>query len=186
VALSADGSVALVGAPGDDGGSGAAWLFVRHGDRWLPLPRKLKGGDADGRAGFGRSVALSASGATALVGGPIDGNGVGAAWLFHVASASWSQTEKLKATDETGPGQFGDSVALSADGTRGLVGGALDDFGRGAAWSFGSGSLQTLRPPNLRPSSEFGDSVALSGAGTVALVGSVGDADFVGAAWVFG
>jgi hypothetical protein len=185
VALSADAAVALVGAPGDEGGSGSAWLFVRNGARWLSL-RKVTGRDADGRAGFGRSVALSADGATALVGGPIDANGAGAAWLFRVTGSSWSQVgDKLTATDERGPGQFGDSVALSADGERGLVGGALDDAGRGAVWSFGSRATKKLRPRGILPSEEFGDSVALSGAGTVALIGSVGAGDFVGAAWIF-
>jgi FG-GAP repeat protein len=187
VAVSGDGSVALVGAPGDGGGAGAAWLFARRGAGWAPVGGRLTGAGADGVAGFGRSVALSGDGATALVGGPIDGNGAGAAWRFRVGRSSWSPDgKKLTATGETGPGQFGDSVALSADGDAALVGGALDTDGTGAAWSLArDGPSQRLRPAAARRSTEFGNSVALSGAGTLALVGSVGAGDFVGAAWTF-
>jgi hypothetical protein len=177
VALSGSGTVALVGAPGDE----AAWVFVRRGGRWAPLPRKLSGNGTDG---FGRSVALSRDGTTALVGAPVDGNGAGAAWLFRVGGAAG---KRLTAGDERGPGQLGDSVALSANGQVALVGGALDDSGRGAAWRFGpAGPPQKLRPAGIRPASEFGNSVALSGSGAVALVGSVGDRDFVGSAWLYG
>jgi hypothetical protein len=187
VALAGDGSIALVGAPGADGGSGASWLFVRHAARWQALDAKLTGSGADGPGGFGRSVALSGDGTSALVGAPVDANGAGAAWLFRVGPTSWSPLgKKLTGAGETGPGQFGDSVALSANGKTALVGGALDADGRGAAWALGpDGAVHRLQPAGLRPSSELGDSVALSGAGRLALVGSVGEADFVGAAWAF-
>lgn len=187
VALAGDGSVAVVGAPGDEGGSGAAWLFVHRGARWQRLAGQLTGSGAEGAGGFGRSVALSGDGTTALVGAPVDANGAGAAWLFDVGPASWSRRgKKLSGTDETGPGQFGDSVALSASGRTALVGSALDADGRGAAWVFDpDGTPHRLQPAGSRPASEFGNSVALSGAGTLALVGSVGDADYVGAAWAF-
>ena len=34
VALSADGNIAIVGTPFDDGNVGAAWIFVRSGTTW--------------------------------------------------------------------------------------------------------------------------------------------------------
>lgn len=187
VALSGDGTLALVGAPGDGGGGGAAWLFARRGSHWQAAGARLTGAGTDGLAGFGRSVALSGDGAVALVGGPVDGDGTGAVWRFHAGPAGWSAAgKKLTATAESGPGQFGDSVALSANGETALVGGALDAGGTGAAWWLDSGRApQRLQAAGVRRSSELGNSVALSGTGRLALVGSVGEADFAGAVRAF-
>src|SRR5207302_6777381 len=41
VALSGDGSTALVGGPGDNGGLGAAWVFTRSGSSWSQQGPKL-------------------------------------------------------------------------------------------------------------------------------------------------
>ncbi len=70
VALSADGNTALVGGPGDNNRTGAAWVFTRSGDAWTQQGGKLVGTGAVGAAGQGIAVALSADGNTALVGGP--------------------------------------------------------------------------------------------------------------------
>jgi uncharacterized protein (TIGR03437 family) len=82
VALSGDGNMALVGGTADDG-SGGAWVFTRSGGVWTQGSR-LVGTGATGDACQGASVALSANGNTALVGGPCDNNNAGAAWPFVV------------------------------------------------------------------------------------------------------
>ncbi|MBY0248652.1 MAG: hypothetical protein K2Q17_13390, partial [Nitrospiraceae bacterium] len=82
VALSADGATALVGGPADDTQTGAAWVFTRTGGSWTQQGAKLIGIGAVGAAWQGWSVALSADGATALVGGPADDAGLGAFWVF--------------------------------------------------------------------------------------------------------
>jgi len=55
VALSADGSTALIGAPGDSAGPGAVWVFARSGSTWTQLV-KLTGGGESGEGRFGASV----------------------------------------------------------------------------------------------------------------------------------
>jgi hypothetical protein len=72
VALSADGTTALIGGPDDDHHVGSAWVFTRAGTRWIQNGRLT--GDAASREMFGWSVALSADGRTAVVGAP------GSAW----------------------------------------------------------------------------------------------------------
>lgn len=193
VALSGAGDTALVGAPFDDSGVGAAWTFGRSGAGWKQQGKKLTGDGEAGYARFGYGVALSGSGDTALLGGPVDDNGAGAAWLFTRSGSNWSQQGgKLTGRGETGAGQFGDSVALSASGSTALVGGALDNDTKGAAWVFrngGSGWSQQGRKLTGRDAvsqSQFGASVALSATGKTALIGGLGDAEFAGAAWVFG
>lgn len=130
VALSADGNIALVGAPDDtgDGGAGsigAAWVFTRAAGSWAQRGSKLVASDEMGPGGqFGTSVALSADAELAVIGGPGDRADVGAVWVFKQSSGVWKQQgSRLTASDETSGAQFGDSVALSADGSTALVGG---------------------------------------------------------------
>src|SRR5207245_2436779 len=107
--LSADGSAALVGAPGDDHEIGAAWLFKRSGSTWSPeqLPdERLRASDEAGPAHFGYSVALSGDASTALVGGFRDNSSVGAAWVFTGSGASLTQQgPKLFGAGEIDKGQ---------------------------------------------------------------------------------
>ena len=82
VALSADGDTALIGALYDNGARGASWVFRRSGSTWIQEGGKLTGGGESGESEFGTNVALSADGATALVGGWRDNGGAGASWVF--------------------------------------------------------------------------------------------------------
>lgn len=79
VALSADGNTAIVGGKSDNSSAGAAWVFTRSNGVWRQQGGKLVGTGAIGTAQQGRSVALSADGNTAIVGGPYDNAEVGAA-----------------------------------------------------------------------------------------------------------
>ncbi len=82
VALSADGETAIVGGPTDNSQVGAVWVYTRRGGAWTQQGNKLVGIGSVGNAEQGYSVALSADGDTAIVGGPFDNNGIGAAWVF--------------------------------------------------------------------------------------------------------
>jgi FG-GAP repeat len=192
VALSQDGSTALVGGWGDDKRAGAAWVFKRSGEEWLQQGGKLTAADETGAGMFGRNVALSADGSTALIGGPFDDESAGAAWVFTRSGEAWSpQGGKLTPGDETGAGEFGSAVSLSADGTTALIGAVHDAKRAGAAWVFvrsGAGWSQQgakLVGSEAVGTSAFGSSVALSGDGGTALIGGLGDDSNVGAAWVF-
>jgi len=192
VTLSADGDTALVGGPADNGNEGAAWAFTRSGSAWTQQGAKLIGTGEAGQGEFGRSVALSDDGNTALVGGWSDNGNAGAAWAFARSGASWTQQgEKLTGTGETGEGAFGTSVALSADGNTALVGGPRDSGNTGAAWAFTrSGSTWAQQGGKLTGTGEtgegrFGENVALSAGGNTALVGGPADNSNAGAAWAF-
>jgi len=70
--LSSDGITALVGAPNENGGIGAAYVYVRRGGAWV-LQQRLEAGASAPAAGLpeqGYAVALSADGNTAAVSGP--------------------------------------------------------------------------------------------------------------------
>ncbi|HTZ64886.1 MAG TPA: hypothetical protein VMB51_12350 [Solirubrobacteraceae bacterium] len=192
VALSSDGSTALIGGPYDGDGAGAAWVFTREGSGWTQQGVKLTGTEEIGEGHFGWSVALSADGSTALVGASRDGGGVGAAWVFTREGAIWTQQgPKLTGAEETGAGRFGFSVALSSDGNTALIGGAYDHESAGAAWVFTrEGATWTQQGAKLTAAEEtgqglFGCDVALSSDGDTALIGAADDSEGVGAAWVF-
>jgi hypothetical protein len=191
VALSADGNTALVGGsfPDYGTGGGAAWVFTRSGATWSQEGGVLTGGGGIGEPSFGSSVALSGDGSTALIGGPNDATGVGAAWVFTRTGSTWSQQAKLTAGDfEKGAGLFGSSVALSSDGNTALVGAPDNNGDLGAAWAFtrsGATWSQRAVAATLSGAPKFGGSVALSGDGQTALVGGSGAESGVGAAWVF-
>jgi hypothetical protein len=57
-------------------------VFTRSGATWTQQGAKLTGTGETGAGFFGYSVALSADGNTALIGGPTDNSDVGAAWAF--------------------------------------------------------------------------------------------------------
>ena len=177
VALSWDGNTALIGAPFTNGEVGAAYVFVRSGNKWAQQGSALIGTGRTSGAAVGWSVALSGDGNTALIGGSGDNNDVGAAWVFSRSGSTWTQRgAKLTASDESGQGFFGWSVALSGDGGTGLIGGFGDNEDTGAAWVFEpSGGTWTQQGPKLSgpgPGPWFGYSVALDFDGATALIGS--------------
>jgi hypothetical protein len=195
VALSADGNTAIVGGWSDNGKTGAAWVFTRTRGVWTQQGKKLVSIDAVGSARQGMSVALSADGNTAIVGGPGDNpwdrsvpfglGAAGAAWVFTRSAGVWTQQgNKLVSTGAVG--RQGTSVALSADGNIAILGGFADDGGvalvftrNGGRWTqdkklVGAGAVGKSTP-----------SVALSADGSIVMVGGSNDNGGVGAAWMF-
>src|SRR5262249_57972214 len=119
---------------------GAAWVFTRASETWSQQGAKLTPGGVGGALPplFGESVALSSDGNTALIGGPDDEAGNGAAWAFTRSGSTWSQQgSKLTGSGITGLlATFGTSVALSSDGNTALIGGPLDNGEAGAGWGY--------------------------------------------------
>ena len=160
VGLSADGNTAIVGGWSDNGKTGSAWVFTRTGGVWTQQGKKLVGTDVMGSARQGVSVALSADGNTAIVGGPGDNlwdrsvpfglGAAGAAWVFTRSDGVWTQQgNKLVSTGAMG--RLGTSVALSADGNIAIVGGVADDAqrrlldaGQESGWHQRCGKVRTL------------------------------------------
>jgi hypothetical protein len=203
VGLSADGNTALVGAgsdtPSGSSNFGAAFVFTRSGTTWTQQAKLPNPTGMTGAATFGTTLALSADGNTALIGGPYDGfdgfgapNVKGAAWVYTRSGTTWTQQGgPLKPNDETGNGQFGLGVALSDDGNTAAIGAPEDNSDAGAGWIFTrSGSTWTQQGSKLTGAGEvgeafFGRSEALSGDGNTVAFGGGGDNSDAGAVWVF-
>jgi hypothetical protein len=192
VALSADGNTALIGGPSDNFRVGAAWVFTRSGSTWTQQGSKLLASGERGEGQFGTSVALSADGNTALIGGIGDDKSTGAVWVFTRSGTTWTQDgEKLVGSAPEQEGRFGQAVALSGDGATALIGcGPFYGHG-GGVWFFKrTGSTWSQQGPRIEPTGEigegeFGSALALSSDGSTALVGARRDNQTEGAAWVF-
>ncbi|WP_254762963.1 FG-GAP repeat protein [Natrinema marinum] len=192
VSISADGTVALVGAVGDEdpnGGSesaGSAYVFEASGDGWSQQA-KLAPTDGDPRDGFGWEVSISADGSTALISAVADedpnGLEAGSAYIFESNGDTWSQRTKLAAEDGSLRDEFGTSTSISADGTTALVGAIGVDEPNGSysgvayifvengdAWS----QQAKLAADDGKDNDEFGSSVSISADGMAALVGAAG------------
>ena len=189
VALSARGTTALVGAPVRDTGTGAVYVFtLRHGT-WSQTAVLTASGGARFDS-FGRSVALSALGSTALVGAPGRHSDTGAVYVFTLRHGTWYQTAELTASGGGRLDELGFSVALSAVGGTALAGAPGRHAGTGAAYVFtlrrGTWSRTAeLTASHGAPDDGFGQSVALSALGGTALAAAPGRHADTGAGYVF-
>jgi hypothetical protein len=199
VALSSDGDTAIAGSPEeDDSGTvtnGAAYVFTRSGSTWTQQQKLLASDKADVDF-FGWSVALSSDGNTAAIGAiavntsPYVNNG--AAYIFTRSGSTWTEQQKLTASDAQSDEQLGYSIDLSNDGNTVLIGAYLESTSpfseNGAAYVFtrsgSTWSQQAKLLANNRASTDnFGQSVSLAGDGNTALIGAPSTAN--GTSYIF-
>jgi hypothetical protein len=145
VALDSPGDTLVVGAPdqttAQGAGRGAAHVYTRSGGTWshaLELTDTTGANNDD----FGTSVAIDGAGNTIIVGSPfnddIAGN-AGAAFVFR-GYGSWSLDLQISGSDTAAADLFGNSVALSRDGTWAAIGAFGDANSGGSA----AGSVYTF------------------------------------------
>ena len=202
LALSGDGTTALIGGPyetGPDGGenTGSAWAFTRSGSAWAQQGPKFAiyaNGPEIGPYKLGWDVALSSNGNTALVSAPYEGLNTGAAWVFTRSAGVWAvQGRALMGTEVPEGTGFGWSLALSADGNTALFGvpgfrpdgGALVFKRTDSTWAQ-QGSKVAGNEAEYFGRGGMGESVALSADATEAFISASGDNFSTGAAFAFG
>lgn len=194
MALSADGTTAVIGGKGDNGRAGAAYVFTRSGSTWTQQAKLTPTGQV-GSGLFGDGVAISPDGNEVFAGAPNDNGGVGGVWEFTRAGSVWTQQAIIRGTGQIGAAGFGATVALSSDNSTLLVDGDLDNNYAGAGWVFTNTGTATdpvwsqqakLTATGEVDQGEIGrGSVALSANGDTALLGAYLEDDENGAAYVF-
>ncbi len=190
-----DGDTAIVGAFDDDDNgdySGSAYIFTRSGSTWTQQAKLLASDGAAGD-GFGRSIAID--GDTAIVnanGDDDNGESSGSAYIFTRSGSTWTQQDKLLASDGASYDYFGRSIAIDTDTA---IVGANYDSGNGR--NFGSAYIFTRNGTNWTQQTKllasdgardnyFGTSVAMDG--DTAIVGAYRDDDTgtdSGSAYIF-
>jgi len=200
VALSSDGTRALIGAYCNDSAAseaGAAYIFVKPQGGWTGTTSasaanaRFTGGAANDN--FGNAVSLSSNGNRAIIGAyhnTTGGANAGAAYIFEAPGGVWSGTTSASAANARFIGgaandNFSYSVSLSSDGNRALVGALENDSAgnnAGAAYIFEapggiwsgttSASAATANFTGGAASDNFGYSVSLSPDGSRVLIGA--------------
>src|SRR5262249_53239042 len=156
---------------------------------------KLVGTGSIGNGLQGVSVALSADGNTAAVGGYHDNSFAGAVWIFTRSGTTWTQQgSKWVGTGWAGGAGQGVHVSLWSNGNLRWEGGPADDTSAGASWAFvrSSGAWSQLGSKlvgtgavNGSMGAQQGVAVALSSDGLTAIAGGNLDDSSIGAAWIF-
>ncbi len=166
-------------SPGDliSVGPGHAFVFERQGSRWIQT-QGFTGSDTVVGSRFGCAIAMDGDWMVIGASGQVilDGTATqqGAAYVFHRAGGSWSQTAKLVAGDGERGDLFGYAVAIR--GTTLVVGAFLEDFEDGGGVAVDAGSAyvfeltqgawvqkQRLLPQNSTTNTHFGETLAIDG-----------------------
>lgn len=194
-AISLWGDSVLVGAyyedPSNVNLAGSAYVFTRSGSSWSQQA-KLTASDAAASDVFGSEVCLV--GDTAIVGAynnDDDGTNSGSAYVYARSGSSWSQQQKLTASDASDNHAFGAAVAINKTDEDVVVVGAYGNSG-GKAYTFTrSGSTWTQQQVFTRSDVEstdaFGGAVAVDNSSIIIgdYQGDEGGYTSSGAAFVF-
>ena len=208
--VAVDGNTVVIGSPGEDFYSGAAYVFTKDlMGIWSAV--RLTASDRANADSFGRWVAVD--GDFVVVGAWLDDDGgtdSGSVYVFTKPSGGWGTwatlstsskaelTAKLTASDAAADDHFGWSVSVDGDNVVvGAYGNDDDSSNSGSVYLFTkptSGGWVTatetikLTAPDAAAGDQFGYSVA-AGGGSRAIVGAPGDDrdsdSDIGAAYVF-
>lgn len=193
VAISRDGTTIVVGASGvAPSSAGAAYVFTNDGSPTWTEKQKIVGSDTAGGDNFGWDVAVSDDGTTIIVGAQSQGGtSAGAAYVFTGDGNTWTQEQKITASDAGGSDFFGRSVAISDNGNAAVVGAFLEGTGDdGQAYIFTRSAgvwseKQIIVGSDTANGDRFGYSAAMSGNGFTAAVGAYLENSSQGAAYIF-
>jgi hypothetical protein len=126
-----ESSTVVAGAPGKDGATGAAFVFVRSGEVWSQQAKLVDPAPIFNDF-FGQSVSMSDN--TVLVGVAGKNLNRGAARLFRRVGVTWSDRLEFAGPNPRSNDLFGLSVAIS--GSVVVVGASGKDKSTGAAYAF--------------------------------------------------
>jgi hypothetical protein len=182
-----DGDLVAVGV-GDDGATGAVYLYKRQGMTYVP-EAKLVALDATGGAEFGRTVAIK--GNTVFVGARFaqvgDYPDAGAVYIYKKYRGSWYFKEKIISPEPENEDNFGRAVAVqgnllvvTARKSGSEEGAAYLYLYKGGSWVY-TGQLLASDPV---PYAYFGQSVALQG-GIMAIGARNAEPNVAGALYIF-
>jgi len=128
MSVSISGDYVVIGAQDDDDNgpeSGSVYVFHRSGTNWAQQV-KITAPDGEAEDRFGYSVSID--GDYAVIGACYDddnGYDSGSAYIFHRSETSWTEQEKITASDGADNDYFGWPVSISGDHV--LIGASYDD-----------------------------------------------------------
>lgn len=156
--------------------SASGWNFTR----------KLTASDGVAGDRFGTPIAVSDDGTLIAIAAPSDDASRGSAYLFNTSTGV--QLAKIVASDGVANDKFGDSIDISPDKTKVVVGVTEDDSQRGAAYVFNASTgaqLLKLIASDRAANDDFGIRVTFSPDSSKILIGAYGDDTNRGSAYLF-
>jgi len=183
VDISNDGTYIIVGAKDEDStasSSGSAYVFIRSGTSWSEQ-QKINGSGAIVNGYFGYSASINSDGTYIAIGAYGDNNmDYGAVHVFSRSGTTWSEQQKIVASDQGVSDHLGVSVSISGAGdyviagawgseTGGSNAGAAYIFSRsGTTWS----QQQKIQSTDIGANDHFGWSSNISNDGNYVIVGA--------------
>ena len=178
-----DGNTIVVSGSGDNGNTGAAYVFTGSGSSWSQQAKLVGSNQSNNH----RGAAVAIDGDTILYGcGQGDnsnGTDAGEAYIFTRSGSTWTEQAYLEADDGAGGDRFGHAVALYGDialvgaylnDTTGTTAGKVYIFERSAGVWSQIGKYQSNSPA---ASQQFGISLGMSD--TTAVIGTNCNTAFV-------
>jgi hypothetical protein len=129
--ISVSGNTVVVGSIYDDGRTGSAYVYTRAGTTWTQQQR-LTASDAALEDAFGASVSID--GNTTVIGAGWKDTFIGAAYVYTRTGTTWTQQQKINASDGANGDEFGTAVSISGDSI--VVGARFVNVWTGAAYIF--------------------------------------------------
>ena len=181
--VSISGNYAAVGAYGDSvygTESGSVYIFYFNGTTWVEQQKLIP---ADGAAGDKFGITLAINNDNVIVGAYADGDGshIGSAYIFHFDGTTWTEQQKLTASNPDAGDLYG--IGVSIYGNHAIVGALGDDdiaSSAGTAYIYSyDGSIwneqQKIYASDGAASDWFGYTAAITD--NYALVGAIYDDD---------
>jgi len=174
---------AIIGTYGANLDKGSAYVFKRDGSTWTQEDKLIA---SDGESGDGFGFSVSIHGNYAFIGEPWDDGDLGSAFVFKRDGTTWTEEEKLTATDGETHDWFGWSVSIDNDYA--LIGAYGDNSERGSVYVFEKdddiwNQKDKLNAEYNESGDSFGWSVSIDG--NRALIGVPRDDNEKGSGYIF-
>ena len=177
--IALDGDTCVIGAPNANSFVGSAYVFTNTNGTWSQVQELTATGGAEYDQ-FGFSVALD--GDTCVIGAWGTNSNTGSAYVFTNTNGTWSQIQKLTASDGASGDNFGSKIAIDV---------ASADRGQWNQHRYRQLRIhqhhylgQTVtHAPDGASGDFFGTSVALDG--DTCVIGAMGTNSETGSAYVF-
>lgn len=181
VAIATDGKTMAVGAPTNGTNAGAVYVMTLdpNNSTWKPFVKLTS--NPPNRY-FGKSVALSANGSILAVGKPMGESGnYGSVDIFMRSDTNtYEKVQTLTATQPSSNMEFGNNIALSANGVILAVGAQKYNNDKGAVYMYVRSSVSQSwvlqQQIQISNGNRFGKSLAISSDGNTLVIGNTASA----------
>lgn len=190
-AISGDGLTVAIGAPNDNSGIGAVFIFVLNLNQWTQQAKIVASDYIGSTPVQGTAVSLSYDGNTLIFGGNSDGSNQGAVWFYRRTVNSWAEQNKIVGSGAIGNAFQGACVGIDNNATVACWGGYGDNSEVGAIWIATQTNNTWTQFGNKLVGTEYigtpyqGYSVDISADGSTIISGAPVDASNTGSVWIF-